>query len=233
VFIKSSGLTNAQFEKQIAEKDAKISILTSELDSKNKLIEQLTAELNAARRTPINNEISNDPTNKPKDQEENLKRANQELEIVIEELQEKIRFLENGMKGHSRNGSGRDFFNSPEYVELSKTIQRQRDIINEYEEEIRSSKIVVANQKEMLHKHKLELSRLESKPMNSTNGYYTHTENGTYNNNLVNEIKSANSDNNSGNDKGDDVLLKNGLIIPDEAILIFLLFTFSNFITVG
>ncbi|CAI2171827.1 18316_t:CDS:10 [Funneliformis geosporum] len=211
--------TNPRFEKQIEEKDAKLALLTSELDNKNKIIEQLTTELNAAKRTTDIKEQRD---------VEKLQKTTQELEIVIEELQEKIRILENGKKGHSRNGSGRDFIGSTEHVELRKTIQRQREFISELEEEIKSNRNIIAIHKEMLHK--AELSQLQSKTMNRTNG--RHMENGTYNVKQTDKIKSANSDN-IGNDRNDDVLLKNGLIISDEAILIFLLFTFSNFITVG
>ncbi|CAG8439295.1 10374_t:CDS:10 [Funneliformis mosseae] len=211
--------TNPQFETQIAEKDVKLALLTSELDKKNKMIEQLTTELNAAKRIQKNNE-QNDV--------EKLRKTTQELEIVIEEQLEKIRLLENGKKGHSRSGSGRDFIGSTEHAELRRTIQRQRDIISELEEEIKSNRMIIANQKEMLHK--AELSQLQSKTTNRTNG--RHMENGTRHEHMADNIKSANSDN-SGNDRNDDVLLKHGLIISDEAILIFLLFTFSNFITVG
>jgi hypothetical protein len=159
---------------------------------------------------------------------------NKELEIIIEQQQEKILSLENDGRGHSRSGSCRDFSNSPEYSDLSKTIQRQRDMIKELQEDIKSKEKFMAKQNEMLHL--AELSQLKSKSANRTNEH--HMENGTHNN-RVDEIKLTdideitNSDDNRGNDRNDVLLRSNCLIISDEAILIFLLFTFSNFITVG
>jgi len=198
---------NAQFEKQIAD-------LKSELDNKNKLIEQLTAE----KRSEM----------------EFLQRI-KELEIIIDEQQEKIQYLEKDGRGHSRSGSGRDFSNSPEYSDLSKTIQRQKDMIKDLQEDIKSKEKFIAKQNEMLHL--AELSQLESKSANRANDH--HMENGTYNNHRMDEIKftdideMTNSDDNRGNDRNDVLLKNNCFIISDEAILIFLLFTFSNFITVG
>lgn len=204
---KSSGLktnndlTNAQFEKQIAD-------LRSELNSKNKIIGQLTAEKrNELQRT-------------------------KELEIIIEQQQERIQLLENDGRGHSRSGSGRDFSNSPEYSDLSKTIQRQRDMIKDLQEDIKSKEKIIAKQNEMMHL--VGLSQFESKSANKINGH--HIENGTYRADeikLTNIDEITNSDDNRGNDRNDVLLKNNCLIISDEAILIFLLFTFSNFITVG
>ncbi|GES75817.1 P-loop containing nucleoside triphosphate hydrolase protein [Rhizophagus clarus] len=144
-----------QFGKQIAD-------LRSELNSKNKIIEQLTAE---------------------KSNELQIKK---ELEIIIEQQQERIQSLENNGRGHSRSGSGRDFSNSPGYSDLSKTIKRQKDMINELQDEIKSKEKIIAKQNEMLHQ--AELSQLKSKSANRTN-----MENGTYNN-QVDEI--TNSDDN-------------------------------------
>ncbi|CAB4435421.1 unnamed protein product [Rhizophagus irregularis] len=132
----NNDLTNAQFEKQIAD-------LKSELNSKNKIIGQLTAEKR--------NEL-------------------QELEIIIEQQQERIQLLENDGRGHSRSGSGRDFSNSPEYSDLSKTIQRQRDMIKDLQEDIKSKEKVIAKQNEMMHL--VELSQFESKSTNKINGQY-------------------------------------------------------------
>lgn len=205
--LKSSGpktnndLTNAQFEKQIAD-------LRSELNSKNKIIEQLIAEKrNELQRT-------------------------KELEIIIDQQQEKIQLLENDGRGHSRSGSGRDFSNSPEYSDLSKTIQRQSHMIKELQEDIKTKEKIIAKQNEMLHL--AELLQFESKSANKINGH--HIENGTYRADeikLTNIDEITNSDDNRGNDRNDVLLKNNCLIISDEAILIFLLFTFSNFITVG
>ncbi|PKK68661.1 kinesin-domain-containing protein [Rhizophagus irregularis] len=199
VLVEPSGVD--QFEKQIAD-------LRSELNSKNKIIGQLTAEKrNELQRT-------------------------KELEIIIEQQQERIQLLENDGRGHSRSGSGRDFSNSPEYSDLSKTIQRQRDMIKDLQEDIKSKEKIIAKQNEMMHL--VGLSQFESKSANKINGH--HIENGTYRADeikLTNIDEITNSDDNRGNDRNDVLLKNNCLIISDEAILIFLLFTFSNFITVG
>ncbi|CAB5366237.1 unnamed protein product [Rhizophagus irregularis] len=152
----NNDLTNAQFEKQIAD-------LRSELNSKNKIIGQLTAEKrNELQRT-------------------------KELEIIIEQQQERIQLLENDGRGHSRSGSGRDFSNSPEYSDLSKTIQRQRDMIKDLQEDIKSKEKIIAKQNEMMHL--VGLSQFESKSANKINGH--HIENGTY---RADEIKLTNID---------------------------------------
>jgi len=155
----NNDLTNAQFEKQIAE-------LRSELNSKSEIIKQLTAE-----------------------KKSELQRA-KELEIIIEQQQEKIQLLEINGRGHSRSGSGRDFSNSPEYSDLSKTIQRQSVMIKELQDVIKSKEKIIAKQNKDLHL--AGLSQFESKSANKNNEH--HMENGAHNNNRVDEIKLTNID---------------------------------------
>ncbi|CAG8442057.1 3299_t:CDS:10 [Rhizophagus irregularis] len=110
-------------------------------------------------------------------------------------------------QGHSRSGSGRDFSNSPEYSDLSKTIQRQRDMIKDLQEDIKSKEKIIAKQNEMMHL--VGLSQFESKSANKINGH--HIENGTYRADeikLTNIDEITNSDDNRGNDRNDSVEVK-------------------------
>ncbi|CAG8781880.1 16303_t:CDS:2, partial [Gigaspora rosea] len=133
-----------QLESQIEAKNVTINLLKSDVESKNQMINKLTEQLKAANEKAeksireLNNRL------KAKDEElKNLRNENRELKTVIEE---QLGNEDDGnANGHSRSGSR-------EYGELSKTIQRQRNIINGLEEEIKANKLIISNQKEMLHR---------------------------------------------------------------------------------
>ncbi|CAG8549325.1 43093_t:CDS:10 [Gigaspora margarita] len=201
-----------QLESQIEAKNVTINLLKSDVESKNQMINKLTEQLKAANGKAeksireLNNRL------KAKDEElKNLRNENRELKTVIEE---QLGNEDDGnANGHSRSGSR-------EYGELSKTIQRQRNIINGLEEEIKANKLIIANQKEMLHR--AGLSQLQNNAsINRVNG--RRMENGEYST-LTKENTRGNG---SGN--GKSLVLKNHCLIADEAILIFLLLAFSIF----
>ncbi|CAG8697820.1 4757_t:CDS:2, partial [Dentiscutata heterogama] len=201
-----------QLESQLEAKNVTINLLKSDVESKNQMIEQLkTANVKAEQSIKgLNNRL------KAKDEElQNLHNENRKLKTVIEEQIGKIRIYEDDGKvnGHSRSGSR-------EYSELSKTIQRQRNIINELEEEIKANKLIIANQKEMLHR--AELSQLQNNAsINRVNERRMESD----------EYSTLTRENTRGNGSGNgkSLVLKNHCLITDEAILIFLLLAFSIF----
>ncbi|RIB28012.1 P-loop containing nucleoside triphosphate hydrolase protein [Gigaspora rosea] len=201
-----------QLESQIEAKNVTINLLKSDVESKNQMINKLTEQLKAANEKAeksireLNNRL------KAKDEElKNLRNENRELKTVIEE---QLGNEDDGnANGHSRSGSR-------EYGELSKTIQRQRNIINGLEEEIKANKLIISNQKEMLHR--AGLSQLQNNAStNRVNG--RRMENDEYST-LTKENTRGNG---SGN--GKSLVLKNHCLIADEVILIFLLLAFSIF----
>ncbi|CAB4435584.1 unnamed protein product [Rhizophagus irregularis] len=86
-----------------------------------------------------------------------------ELEIIIEQQQERIQLLEMMVEDIPVVEVAVDFSNSPEYSDLSKTIQRQRDMIKDLQEDIKSKEKVIAKQNEMMHL--VELSQFEINPL--------------------------------------------------------------------
>ncbi|CAG8841955.1 18560_t:CDS:1, partial [Racocetra persica] len=86
------------------------------------------------------------------------------MKIAAEEQLGKISINENDVNANGNSHSG-----SRGYNELSKTIQRQRNIIKELEEEIKANKLIISNQKEMLRR--TELTQLQnSASVNRVNG---------------------------------------------------------------
>ncbi|CAG8469637.1 2611_t:CDS:10 [Cetraspora pellucida] len=202
-----------QLESQLEAKNVTINLLKSDVEGKDKMVNELAAQLKTAEQSIRN---LNDKLKAKDDELQSLYIENRELKIVTEEQIGKISIHESDVKANGNSLSG-----SREYNELRKTIQRQRNIIKELEEELKANKLIIANQKEMLRR--VELTQLQnSASVNRVNGRRMET----------GEYSTLTQENTQGNGSGNGkslVLMKNNCLITDEAILIFLLLAFSIF----
>ncbi|CAG8708003.1 7604_t:CDS:10 [Cetraspora pellucida] len=202
-----------QLESQLDAKNVTINLLKSDVEGKDKMINELTLKLRTAEQSIRN---LNDKLKAKDDELQSLYIENRELKIATEEQIGKISIHESDVKANGNSLSG-----SREYNELRNTIQRQRNIIKEQEEELKANKLIIANQKEMLRR--VEFTQLQnSASVNRVNGRRMKS----------GEYSTLTQENTQGNGSGNGknlVLMKNNCLITDEAILIFLLLAFSIF----